>query len=366
MDCAPTSEIAHSGSHSLAVQFEVPEHGWATCGIYFDSVQDWRNFQGITFNLRADRAGLPYDVAVYGGAPTVQTTYFIRMETPPGSESDWIPVVIRWEEFLRAAWEENPGMPFPPAEVTGFSIGLSDTTAETVGGTLWVDTLSLVDASAAAPSPQVPAEATLTPEILESLHGVEQNPNDPYAHLRLSLAYWDAGQPRRAYEALSKGAELAGRDQDYFLKAADEFAKREAWVAAASMYQRSILSQSGGETPEALLNSYHEAVYRASASEELPLYLPFDSIAKVDQPIAFIAEGRYNLHRGDNALAREFLERARRSKPAMPEVTLLDAEIYIKEGRKPEARQLLNTLMASLDTPEWIRAFADKYLLQNP
>lgn len=218
----------------------------------------------------------------------------------------------------------------------------------------------------AAPSPEVPLEPTFTPEMAEAMRDVDQNPNDPFAHLRLSLAYWDAAQPRRAYETLNRAADLAGRDRDFFIAAGREFVRREAWIAAAGMYQRAILSQPEGETPDELLTAYHEAVYKASASEDIQLYLPFESIANVDQPLAFIAEGRFHLHRGDNARAREFLERARRLKPSLPEVTLLDAEIYLKEGRKPEARQLLNNLMSSLNTPEWIRALADKYLIQNP
>ncbi len=218
----------------------------------------------------------------------------------------------------------------------------------------------------AAPRPEVPSEATFTPEIAEAMRGVEQNPNDPFAHLRLSLAFWDADRPRRAYETLNHAATLAGRDREFFAAAAQEFTRREAWIAAAGMYQRAILSQPGGETPADLLAAYHEAVYKASASEDIPLYLPFEGIAGVDQPLAYIAEGRFNLYRGGIARAREFLERARRLKPSLPEVTLLEAEIYLKENRKAEARQLLNNLMSSLDTPEWIRALADQYLLQNP
>ena len=218
--------------------------------------------------------------------------------------------------------------------------------------------------SPVAPSPQVPAEPTLIPEILEALHGVDQNPNDPYAHLRLSLAYFDAGQSRSAYETLNTAANLAGQGQGFFLDAAQKFTEREGWVAAAAMYVRAIRSQPGGQISPELETRFHEVVYKASAAEEIPLYLPFETIASLDQPIAFVAESRFNLHRGDNPKAREFLERARRLKPSMPEVTLLDAEIFVKEGRKPDARQLLNNLMSSLDTPDWIRALADTYLLQ--
>ena len=211
------------------------------------------------------------------------------------------------------------------------------------------------------PQPQGP---TPNPEILESQRLVNENPNDAYAHLRLSLAYFDAGQSRSAYETLNTAANLAGQEQGFFLDAAQKFTDREAWVAAAAMYVRAIRSQPGGQISPELETRFHEAVYKASAAEEISLYLPFETIASLDQPIALVAESRFNLHRGDNPKAREFLERARRLKPSMPEITLLDAEISVKEGRKPDARQLLNNLMSSLDTPDWIRSLADTYLLQ--
>jgi predicted Zn-dependent protease len=132
------------------------------------------------------------------------------------------------------------------------------------------------------------------------------------------------------------------------------------------MYFRAINSQPGGKISADLETSFHEAVYKASASADLETYLPFDKIASVDQPIALLAESRFSLYRGEYAQARQLLERARRLKPNMPEVTLLEAEIFIKEGKKPEARQLLNGLIASLDTPEWILALADTTLIQNP
>jgi serine/threonine protein kinase/Tfp pilus assembly protein PilF len=215
-------------------------------------------------------------------------------------------------------------------------------------------------------SDQPPAGPTPSPAILEAQQAVEQNPNDAYANLRLSLAYWDADQPRPAYETLLKAANLAGQDQAFFLDAARQLVERVAWIAASAMYFRAINSQPGGKISADLETSFHEAVYKASASADLETYLPFDKIASVDQPIALLAESRFSLYRGEYAQARQLLERARRLKPNMPEVTLLEAEIFIKEGKKPEARQLLNGLIASLDTPEWIRALADTTLIQNP
>ena len=356
--CAVKPDSAHSGTKSLLFQFDVIADSWATCGFYFDSVQNWSAGKGLSFYLRADRAGLPLRVDLYGGSPGATITYYHDAETSPGSVENWTLMEIRWADILRAEWEETPGAPFNPAEVTGFSIGLSTEGKERIGGVIRLDDLKLLGASA----------GILTPRsaILEAQQAVAQNPNDPKANLQLALAYWDGGQPRLAYESLNKAADLAGSDQPFFEMAAEEFARREAWIAAAGMYQRAILAQPGGEISEDLLDAYHEAVYKAADGPDLLLFLPFTRIASVDQPMAYIAEGRFNLLRGDNAKAREFLERARQSKPALPEATLLDAEISFKEGNQEQAHRLLNELMSNPDTPEWIRILAGQLLSQNP
>ena len=358
--CAVNSDSAHAGAKSLLFQFDVVADSWATCGFYFDSVQNWDAGQGLSYYLRADRAGLPFHVDLYGGSPSAITSYYFDAETPPESVENWTLMEIRWADILRAEWEENPGTPFPPKEVTGFSIGLSTEGTERTSGMIRLDDLALLDSPASAPGDN------LTAEIQDALKGVDQKPDDPFAHLRLALAYWDAGQSRLAYVSLAKAADLAGGDAGFFMRAGDRFVEREAWVAAAIMYQRAVLAQAGGEIPANLLDAYHEAVYKAVDRRDVLLYLPFAGIANVDQPMAYIAEGRFHLLRGNNVKAREFLERARQIKPTLPEVTLLDAEISFKEGNQEQARGLLDELMSNPDTPEWIRALADTYLIQNP
>jgi hypothetical protein len=72
---------------------------------------------------------------------------------------------IRWNEILRAEWEENAGTPFNPAEVTGFSIGLSTPEQERISGTLRVDDLALLRTEhiEAAPPPTHLTEAAADP-----------------------------------------------------------------------------------------------------------------------------------------------------------------------------------------------------------
>jgi len=167
LGCAPESGNAHGGAASLKFEFDVAPNSWATCGFYFDSAQNWSAGQGVSFYLRADRAGLPFDVDLYGGSPGGRSTYILRMETPSGSENDWMLVEIGWADILRAEWEENPGTPFNPAEVTGFSIGLSTPEQERISGRIWVDDLSLLGTAGTGvdtPPETLPMVATSAPE----------------------------------------------------------------------------------------------------------------------------------------------------------------------------------------------------------
>jgi hypothetical protein len=359
--CAPSTEFAHSGEHSLAIQFEVPEHGWATCGFYFDELQDWGASQGISFFLRADRAGIPYDVALYGGSPENRTTYHIRLSTPDGSDANWMPVMIRWREILRAEWEENPGSPFPPAGVTGFSIGISDAVGGTVSASLWVDDIAL----AGAPSGEVPPRpATPSSSVLEARQAAAQNPTDPNALLNLSLAYWENDQPREAYDTLRQSADLAGGDREFLSAASQEFIRREAWVLVAELLLRSILLEEG-EPSQDLVNSYHEALYKAADRTDFQIVFKADELTRADEPMALVAQARFELRVNSNPTrARELFAIAQGLRPDMPELVLLEAELLFKENRRPEARQILVGLLDKQDIPQWIRIMAESALQQ--
>ncbi len=155
LGCAPEFGSAHGGTASLKFEFDAAPNSWATCGIYFDSAQDWSAGQGLSFYLRADRAGIPFDVDLYGGSPGGRSTYVFRTQTTAGSVNEWTLVEIRWADILRVEWEDDPGTPINPAAVTGFSLGLSTPELERTSGTIWIDDLSLLGAptSAATDSP---------------------------------------------------------------------------------------------------------------------------------------------------------------------------------------------------------------------
>lgn len=194
--CELDSAMAHAGTASLQFQFDAAPNSWATCGFYFDSVQNWSAGQGLSFYLRADRAGIPLDVDLYGGSPGGRSTYVYRTRTPAGSDAGWALMEIPWAEILRAEWEENPGTPFNPAEVTGFALGLSTPENERVAGKIWLDDLSLLGVETVTQPEAVPPaepESTEPPEAGNPL-GCGGAAAVPFAVIGLAFFH---GRPRR-------------------------------------------------------------------------------------------------------------------------------------------------------------------------
>lgn len=144
LDCRIDSSMVYAGFSSLKFGFDVDKNSWATCGFYYSDAQDWSVGQGVSFRLRSDKAGVPFDVNVDGGSPGARETHVYHTQTPPGSVDGWILVSIPWDRIVRAEWEEDAGSPIDPAQVTGFAIGLSTPENERRTGTIWLDDLGLI------------------------------------------------------------------------------------------------------------------------------------------------------------------------------------------------------------------------------
>lgn len=218
------------------------------------------------------------------------------------------------------------------------------------------------------PSAQAPSTPTLSPAVAAALANANQNPNDPNAALQLSFAYWDGGDQRQSLVTLAKAADLATpTDTQFFQSAGDQFKKRQAWIGAAAMYFRAIKSL--GPThkpPQDLTDNLHEALYKASSSVDLPTYLPFESLSRVEQPMSMVAQARNDYYNGKQDEAHSILNEVKRLKPGMPEAALLEAEMNANEGKTFDAKQGLNILLANLNTPGWVNELAQDLLNKIP
>ena len=222
---------------------------------------------------------------------------------------------------------------------------------------------TLPDSQNSTPGALLRTPSNQSPEVTAAQEEVNKDPGDPEAHLKLSLAYWDAEQRRLSAESLAQAANLAGPvNKDFFFKAAEDFKLREAWVPAAGMYIRLVGAYGSEELPRDVEEDFHEAIYKSAEQKDMPLFVFFERIDSVDLPLGYIARGRYALFNGELQVAKTQLANAEKVKPEMYEVFLLKAEIEFKSGSQADAKNILLSLSSDLGAPEWIRFMADNFL----
>lgn len=209
-----------------------------------------------------------------------------------------------------------------------------------------------------------------SPEIAAAHEAVAENPNDPYAHLELALAILDASPDQKhfAYQQLQEAADLAGDDIVFFEKAGFKLMERDIWTGSAAMFLRALkLSQAKGEGDAGeFLYFFHENAYKAASQTDMPQYLPFEEIGKVDEPMMLVVEARHTFYYGNPDDALGILNDLKRLKPGFFEARLLEGEMHARSGRPDEARKVFETILADLNTPEWIRVEAEEALRQLP
>ncbi len=218
------------------------------------------------------------------------------------------------------------------------------------------------------PEPFMSQPVEMPPAVQDVQRKVDENPEDPLAHLELALAFWDANMPRSAYETLNHAADLARGDQGFLIEAGNRFHERQAWIASASMYLR-FIKQAGpdGEVPEEVRNNFHEAVYKTAPQPELEITLPFvEEVLKLDEPIGLVAQSRFSYYNGRVDDSKIYLNQVKRLKPGFFEASLLEGEYAVNEKRYDEANSILEPLVADLAVPEWIRAMARDLLNRIP
>lgn len=215
-------------------------------------------------------------------------------------------------------------------------------------------------------APPTPAQPSVSPAIAAAQEAVNQNPSDPNAHLQLSLALWDDGQPVPAIQTLTQAANLAGpTNREFFINAAAEYKKREAWVATAGIYLRLAPMYRNEGIPKEIAEGLNEAIYKASEQKDMPLFIFFERIDAVNLQLGYIARGRYALYNGSIEEAKLQLNAAEKIKP-MYETPLLKSEIALKLGEQSVAKDILVTLSSDLGAPAWIRDFANQLLQTIP
>lgn len=189
----------------------------------------------------------------------------------------------------------------------------------------------------------------------------EQRPRDPRAHFRYGYALIEADQEQEGYDAVKRGANLAGRNQALLVGAAKAFESQELWLAAALIYTQ--MAQNLRAMPLVLLENMDRAVYYGFEEDDAPEILPYETLNSVDHALALIAEARHSLSELDDFDAiRRLIDELDVEKPGLEETKLLRAELAIDEENITEAETILQELIDTPDASAWIREEAEELL----
>jgi len=169
MAVARDNEVAHSGSSSLRLEFDIAPGSWADFGHSFDPTQDWSDGAGLSMWLRFSEAAATeqgMSVILVAGNPDAPRPFEVWFEILPESadSSGWIPIELPWDRFSRAEWADEGGLSeFDPSRVTGIDLSFGAPDDSRLERTVWVDDISLLgQAPQPAPTeagPETPAVA---------------------------------------------------------------------------------------------------------------------------------------------------------------------------------------------------------------
>jgi uncharacterized protein (TIGR03382 family) len=148
VECGPETGMAHGGTGSLRIGYNIVADGWGDCGRSFEGARDWSGGTGLSLWLRADEAEW-ITLMLFSGDPDGPTPFEVDLEIAAEGAGDWVRFVFPWAEFARAEWTDEGGLAtIDPARMMGygFSIGAGE-------GALWVDDVQLVTGEGQPPGP---------------------------------------------------------------------------------------------------------------------------------------------------------------------------------------------------------------------
>jgi hypothetical protein len=143
LTCVKDDSLSQSGDFSMRIDFNVEPDGWATCPLFLNSPLSFEIYDGISFDYYASEPSLVFNFDALTGQPGASSSYYYGIETVPESLDGWVHLELYWDQIVGVDWEENPGIPVDPAEITGLSFGFSTYEGTPNIGSIWIDNLSL-------------------------------------------------------------------------------------------------------------------------------------------------------------------------------------------------------------------------------
>ncbi|MEN8241025.1 MAG: protein kinase [Chloroflexota bacterium] len=212
------------------------------------------------------------------------------------------------------------------------------------------------------------AENFLDETINETIAELEEDFDNPFAHLELAGLYLEIGSFELAEEHFRIGADLAGDDWSYHLSAGDLLFEHQLWLPALEQYIQ-VIQIEEVRTDRNFINRFQNTLYHASINPDsqhiLFGYTDREVPREIGAAVLFAARARFELHvQQKPELAQETIDSAYERFSESPILQLAQAEIFIETEQYPEAGQILDELKTG-GLP-WIRDHARALLNKIP
>jgi len=217
----------------------------------------------------------------------------------------------------------------------------------------------------AVPGPDLITAATLTREanflngtedgeILALKQQIREDPQDPYLHYQLGVAYMNANRPQLAREAFQKAYQLAEGNPEIILELGQLLSEIDLWTYTAYSYLR--VEQIGSPIPaEELQMRIREALFYAAYEFISVEVLSENPDVVIEPALEQLMKARRALQSGKVTRASEIVDRILAERPDLLEAYLIKIDILYAQERYEEAASLLVELQGREDLPEWIR-----------
>ncbi len=213
------------------------------------------------------------------------------------------------------------------------------------------------------------AEESLSPEVenllveklsLEAAQkAVEENPDEPRAHLLLAVALLDNGEEDSGYDEVYQSADLAFEQNNraFLLGAGHVLQNNEYWLPSAIFFQ--YLLEGEEFVPSPLTENFLHSIYVAYEDPHAPQYLTFGSLSNVNESVSLFAQARYTLVNRTPEEAEILINELLTKRGFTEKAKLLQAEMLYYLGNDENAKLLLEEILENETSSQWMLDEAD-------
>ncbi len=142
---APDRELKHRGAASLRIHYDLAAESWAACSLVHDRPQDWSGSGGLSFYLRAEKAGQPVTVIAYGGmSPEDLLNFECTVQAGPAAVHGWQRIDVAWAQLRLPEWQGDASRKYDPRQAMGVGFTFHSSADGPGAGSVWIDDLWLL------------------------------------------------------------------------------------------------------------------------------------------------------------------------------------------------------------------------------